>query len=202
MNRYLLFASVLLILLISYTISSPGHLEKSYKIAKYEVSLQYAKLSQREWWTRIEPYGIYLGALPLDNEGHFEQILGLGIHSILSMVEDFELEEGLFNVPVKHDQWRRANLTDRHIKAVDFRPLEWDQIQDGLTFLRQEYRAGRSVYLHCKAGRGRSAAILVGFMMEKEEGLTLDEAISRIKAQRPEINLNTNQRLALIDYYK
>lgn len=191
MKGHLLVAS-LLSLTIYYVISS--------KIAKYEISLYYTKLTQPNWWTKIEPYNIYLGALPLENEGHRNKIVSLGVNAILAMVEDFELEEGFLNTPVKHEQWKEVGLDVEHIKAIDFNPLKREEIGAGVAFLYTAYRKGQCVYVHCKAGRGRSATILVAFLMEHEH-LSLNDAISRLKDQRPEINLNVYQQRALTSYY-
>ena len=122
------------------------------KIAKYEISLYYTKLTQANWWTKIEPYNIYLGALPLENEGHRDKIVSLGVNSILAMVEDFELAEGFLNTPVRHEQWEEAGLDVHHIKAIDFNPLKREEIEAGVAFLYAEYRQGRGIYVHCKAG--------------------------------------------------
>jgi atypical dual specificity phosphatase len=198
MKRHLLF-TLLLLVASSYAISS-NYTEKIIKIAKYEFSLYYTKMTQKNWWTKIEPYNIYLGALPLESEGHKDKIVSLGVNSILSMVEDFELEEGFLNIPVKHKQWKEAGLDIKHIKAIDFNPLKKEEIEAGIAFLYSEHRKGHCVYVHCKAGRGRSATILVAFLME-HENISLYESICRLKDQRPEINLNTYQQQALIHYY-
>ena len=194
MKRWLLSVSLLLVI-ISYFALSSQHI----KIVKYVLSLQYTKLTQRNWWNKIEPYNIYLGAIPLDSVGHGDKIIDMGVHSILCLLEDFELDERILDVPVQHARWREAGLCVRHIKAVDFNPLKREEIKAGIAFLVQESEMGHTVYVHCKAGRGRSATIVVGFLMETEN-LTLEGAIDVVKYYRPEINLNTYQRQALIEY--
>src|SRR5208282_4517297 len=68
-----------------------------YKKLTYEISLGYTQMSSDAWWTNVEPFNIYLGALPLKNKGHLEAIAGLGVTRVLSLVEEFELEEGYLN---------------------------------------------------------------------------------------------------------
>lgn len=185
-----------LLIIISCVALSSHHI----KIAKYVISLHYTKLTQPNWWTKIEPYNIYLGAIPLDNERHAEKIIAMGVTSILSILEDFEMEEWILTMPVQHTKWIEAGIHVKHIKAVDFSPLTREEIKEGITFLVQESEEGHTIYVHCKAGRGRSAAIVVGFLVEKER-LSLHDAISRVKAQRPEINLNKYQIQALTDFF-
>jgi|GEM_PF-5325203 len=44
------------------------------KKVKYEVSLQYTKITPGSWWNKVGPYNIYLGAIPLKNKGHLDQL--------------------------------------------------------------------------------------------------------------------------------
>ena len=45
-----------------------------------------------------------------------------------------------------------AGLDVHHIKAIDFNPLKREEIEAGVAFLYAEYRQGRGIYVHCKAG--------------------------------------------------
>ncbi|MBA2367950.1 MAG: dual specificity protein phosphatase family protein [Candidatus Protochlamydia sp.] len=184
---------------------TPAQNQDSYfssfsKKVKYEVSLGYTKMGQNDWWTKIEPYNIYLGALPLMNEGHLEKIAELGVTGVLSMVEDFELEAGWVNVPVTPLDWDKAGINVEHIKAVDFCPLTHAEIERGVAYLAVMLEQGQKVYVHCKAGRGRSATIVVAYLMQYQL-LSFDEALSFVKDQRPQINLNSYQRQAIINYF-
>lgn len=183
----------------------PAQNQESYysafsKKVKYEVSLGYTKMGQNDWWTKIEPYNIYLGALPLKNEGHLEKIAELGVTGILCMVEDFELEAGWVNVPVTPQDWEKIGINVEHIQAVDFNPLTRSEIERGVAYLAVMLEQGHIVYVHCKAGRGRSATIVVAYLMQYQL-LSFDEALSFVKDQRPQINLNSYQRQAVIDYF-
>lgn len=168
---------------------------------KYEASLAYTKYTPNsEWWTKIEPYNIYLGALPLKNEGHLDQIAESGVTHVLSMVEDFEIEDGWFNKPVKQSDWHDHGIVVKHIKAIDFLPLKREEIEEGVAFLSEILDGSNTVYVHCKAGRGRSATIVIVYLMQVE-GLSFQEAHDYVKAQRPQINLNKQQRQAIFDYF-
>jgi protein-tyrosine phosphatase len=172
-----------------------------YKKLKYEASLAYTKLNpSNAWWTKIAPFNIYLGALPLKNEGHLDDIVALGVTDVLSMVEDFELEDGWFNQPIKRADWEDNGIVVKHIQAIDFLPLKQEEIEEGVEYLNASLQEGRTVYVHCKAGRGRSASIVISYLM-KYEGLSFDEAFAFVKEQRPHINLNQQQRQAIFDYF-
>ena len=48
----------------------------------------------------------------------------------------------------------------------DFQPPDLKSIQDGLKVIEDERRKKRSVYVHCKAGKGRSAVLTTCYIMK------------------------------------
>lgn len=171
------------------------------KKLKYEASLAYTKFyGEDNWWTKIEPLKLYLGALPLTNQGHLDEIVKLGVTHVLSMVEDFEIEDGWFDTPVKGLDWEEHGIVTKQIKAVDFLPLKQEEIEEGVAYLDTLLEEGKMVYVHCKAGRGRSASIVIVYLM-KHHGLSFDEAFAFVKEQRSQINLNNEQREAIFEYF-
>ena len=178
--------------------------KSSYSIIKklkYETSLEYTKMTSGEWWDKIEPYNIYLGSLPLKNKGHLEKIIDLGVTQIFSLIEDFELKDGWFNVPVKAEDWEKNGIGVERVSATDFDPLTKTQIERSIDHLQKMLEEGHIVYVHCKAGRGRSATALIAYLMAKE-GFSFDDALALVKKQRPQINLNAGQRQAIFDYFE
>ncbi|MBF5059545.1 dual specificity protein phosphatase family protein [Candidatus Neptunochlamydia vexilliferae] len=172
------------------------------KKIKYEVSLLYKRLVKSgSWWTRIEPFNLYLGALPLANSGHLEIIVNLGVTHILSVVEDFELQEGWFNTPVKPEDWEAAGVSVKHIHAEDYCPLTHKQIEEGIAYLHQCFREGKTVYLHCKGGVGRSSSIFVAYLIKHHE-MSFKGAFDFVKKQRPNIHLNEEQQNAILTYFE
>ena len=171
-----------------------------YQKIQYEASLAYTQLSSNAWWTKIEPFNLYLGALPLKNKGHLEDITALGITRVLSLVEDFELKDGYFNTPVKSTDWKKNGIAHKQIQAIDFLPLTPEAIKEGIEYLAESLESGHTVYVHCKAGRGRSAAIVIAYLMQYHE-LSFDEAFALVQTARPQINLNNDQRQAISSYF-
>lgn len=172
-----------------------------YKKVKYEFSLEYTKATSLEWWNKIEPYNIYLGALPLKNKGHLQEIADLGVTKILSLAENFELETGWFNQPVKAEEFLEIGIKVEHIPAIDFFPLTKSQIDRSIDILSRALLENHKVYVHCKAGRGRSATVIIAYLMTQED-LTFEEAYAFVKEIRPEIHLNSKQQQAIIDYFE
>lgn len=173
----------------------------SWKKVKYETSLEYTKMTTKtDWWSKIEPYNIYLGALPLKNKNHEEMICALEVRAVLSVVEDFELEPGWINTPVQVGDWIEKGIDVKRIPAVDFSPLQPEQITEGLSYIRTAIDKGSPIYVHCKAGRGRSAALVIAYLMEKTKK-SFDEVHAQVKACRKQINLNEAQQNAVKNYF-
>lgn len=187
--------------IIAEEIPQDAGFSQYYKKLKYEASLVYTKYNSKEtWWSRIAPFNLYLGAIPLKNEGHLEGIHALGVTRVLSVVEDFEIEDGWFNIPVKKEEWESLGIEMIQIKAADFLPLKLEEIETGVEYLASLLEAGETVYVHCKAGRGRSATIVICYLM-KYHSLSFDEAYQFVYDFRPQINLNVEQQKAIFDYF-
>ena len=70
------------------------------------------------------------------------------------------------------------------IPAVDDEEFDLGSFFDqGHKFIRGHIEEGRNVLVHCRAGRSRSAAMVMAFLM-KENGLTFEEAYHTLKKKR------------------
>ncbi|MBA3721022.1 MAG: dual specificity protein phosphatase family protein [Parachlamydiaceae bacterium] len=160
------------------------------------------------WWNTILEGKIILGAIPLKNKEHHDSI-SKKAHSILTLLEDFEIySPGWFSVPVTHHDWAAKKITQKHIITEDFKAVPLNAIKEGVAFLREQILQDKAVYVHCKAGRGRSATIVVCYILKywneilpSDQACSVEKAIAFVKQQRPVINLNSRQRKAIEDYY-
>lgn len=181
---------------------------KKQKELKYELSLLYALASNKDWWNPIISEKIVLGAIPLGPH-HAERLQKQeNIGAVLTILEDFELAEGIAQ-PISSENWKSRGIEQHHIKAVDFKGVPVQQIQEGVQFLEEQIQAGKKVYVHCKAGRGRSATIVLAYLLKKNyTGKKVDfetaykEIHAAVKNDRPQINLNRNQKRTLQAYYE
>jgi atypical dual specificity phosphatase len=62
-------------------------------------------------------------------------------------------------------------------------PLE--DLHRGVAFIAEHASTGR-VYIHCKAGRGRSTTLLLCYFIE-QAGMTPSTAFELIKRKRPQV---------------
>lgn len=129
---------------------------------------------------------IYLGtnlcctAIP-----HIQVLLNLGIDAEINLEKE-KLEE----IPdIDIYLWLPV---DDHVAPTQ------DQLDLGVAVIDSLVKNRKKVYIHCKNGHGRSPTLLAAYFIS--QGMSVDEAIQKIKAKRPEIHLQEAQVEALNIY--
>ena len=111
-----------------------------------------------------------------------------GVHSVLSVVDE-----------------REAKLP-RHFRSFrvpmrDFAQPDLNKVQEAVEIVRSEIAAGRSVYLHCKAGKGRSATVGLCFLLQQKQAKTPEEAAAILRTARPQILGNIGTRRVVSKFF-
>lgn len=65
--------------------------------------------------------------------------------------------------------------------------LDW--LREQVAFVSQEKSAGRTVYVHCRAGVSRSGMVVVAYYMA-QKGWSRDEAMEFVQSRRPVLHPN------------
>ncbi|KAL6445038.1 hypothetical protein ACFW04_002156 [Cataglyphis niger] len=143
------------------------------------------KITMRNWYDRIDET-VILGALP-------------------------------FRRTAKQE-WRRHNVEFLQLSTIDiFQAPSQEKLQKGVNFINK-FRTVSSkklgnppgiingsnqpgtVYVHCKAGRTRSATLVACYLIIKNNW-TPEEAVNYMRTKRPHILLHTVQWSALKQFY-
>lgn len=181
----------------------------NWKKLRYEMTLSRniflaaLKGSQRKWWNHITPH-IILGAIPLKNKDHQHKLLTTAnVGAVLSVVEPFEIHNlGIFSEPVSPSDWTDRQIDHLLIATPDFHPISLDQIDCGVEFMRAAIQQKKVIYVHCKAGRGRSTTMVICYLLKYEKAISVDEAFKAVKRLRPHIIITPKQKQAISEYYK
>lgn len=190
-----------------------------YKYGAYYVSLwsKFVLYPKTPWWNRIDDR-IVLGAIPLKNYDHDEMLVrDERIGYVLSMVEMFEIEaRSPITKPVQPADWAERKVQQRILETPDYGGVALEVIDRGVDTLLEwtaeidkatgaHSGAGPSpspsIYVHCKAGRGRSATIVGAYLMKKF-GKTPDQALRILQNERSVVHLNGEQFRGLETYYE
>ena len=158
------------------------------------------------WWNTINE-NIILGAIPLHNLNHMELLKKENVNAILCVLEDFEIKPTLYFKPIIKEDWEKNNISFLQIKIEDSYGAKQEDIITAVNYILDNIRNNKKVYVHCKAGRGRSASIVLGYLLWKlfdETGYVSDEDVMKtyneIKKIRGEIYLNDAQLKPIFEY--
>jgi atypical dual specificity phosphatase len=159
-----------------------------------------------DWWNKLDN-NIFLGALPLHNSNHLEILKNENIGAVLSVIEDFELNGTIYFHPINKNDWRKNNINHLHIQIEDSFGLRIEDMKTCIQFINQNINDNRKIYIHCKAGRGRSASVVLCYFLWKkyiETGILMNEDIyqtyDKIKLIRNEISISENQFMNIKEF--
>lgn len=104
------------------------------------------------------------------------------VGAVLAIVEEWEQKPRGLSVPHTQEEWKQMGVAFKNIQAADHTILSNKQLKAAAAFIIEEMKQGKTVYVHCKAGNGRSAqAVLMALI---HEGMTKKQAAEAIKKQR------------------
>jgi len=156
----------------------------------YNVLLE--RFTTRTWYNAIDAK-VVLGALPFRSMTQ-ELVEGAGVRAVVSMNEDYELR----TFSNQAEEWQRWGVRFLQLSTTDmFESPSQDKLRRGVAFI-DETTEGR-VYVHCKAGRTRSACLVACYLVQKY-GLTPEAAVELITSKRPHVWLGEAQWAAIREY--
>ncbi|XP_063705590.1 phosphatidylglycerophosphatase and protein-tyrosine phosphatase 1 isoform X2 [Culicoides brevitarsis] len=162
------------------------------------------RVSARRWYDRIDD-NMILGALPFRTMSE-ELVKKENIKAVVSMNEDYELW-----FSNNAERWAQHNVKFLQLATTDiFESPDQGKLRKGVEFINRFLPEGQkikgipcdftdeagTVYVHCKAGRTRSAT-LVGCYLMMKNGWTPEQAVAHMKDCRPHILLHNKQWEAL-----
>lgn len=170
------------------------------------VSLErWHQITGYRWYDHINDH-LILGAMPLVNLAHADQLINMGIGAILSLVVD---EEIALSKCIPEDAWRRLGIESLRIPIPDCSPPTLTHIRAALKFIRRQQQSGKITYVYCKTGIGRSATIAACYVLKHEllhvetfnsDSDIANRAVSYIRSKRPQVLLTSTQREIVKEY--
>lgn len=118
---------------------------------------------------------VLLGGSPARRE--IRRLRDLGVTAVVNMCEEFRGHRRTL---------ARNGLVQLWLPTTDFYPPSLDALIRGVEFLLDRAASGERTYVHCKAGQGRSATLVMCYLMAAQ-GLSARAAFRRIWQARPHI---------------
>jgi len=140
---------------------------------------------------------LIIGAYPLDEED-VAMIAHLGVEKILNLVEGSEYRPG--EREAVEPALEQAGIEERRLDLTDFGGLPAEELEAAVTLVNEWLDEGHRVYLHCRAGWQRSAAVAAGVVAIREQ-LEIDDALEVVQVRKPSANPLPHQREDLASWW-
>lgn len=120
------------------------------------------------------------------------------MRGVVSMNEDFELK---FWVP-SSKEWAEKGVQFLQLNTPDiFHAPSQEKLRRGVRFIQGFQGSGSSVYVHCKAGRTRSATLVGCYLMQRNDW-DPKTAVDFMVSKRHHVLLRSKQLSAINTYFK
>lgn len=134
--------------------------------------------------------GLLIGAYPLD-ETDVSMLTSLGIERVLNLAEESEYQSG--DREAVEAALDAAGVEEHRLPLPDYGGLPSGLIERTVQEVLGWLEEGKRVYLHCRAGRQRSAALAAG-VVAIHEHMDIDEALALVQSRKPSADPLPHQR--------
>ncbi|XP_061467009.1 phosphatidylglycerophosphatase and protein-tyrosine phosphatase 1 [Rhineura floridana] len=167
-----------------------------YPTLLYTLVREWLPGSQRPWFSRIDR-AVLLGALPL--RGRCRQLVeDENVRGVVTMNEEYETRF----LCCSSQEWAAMGVEQLRLSTVDLTGVpSLENLHKGVEFVLKHREHGNSVYVHCKAGRFRSATMVAAYLIQLHQW-TPQEAIKAISKIRPHIIIRQKQAKLLEDFHR
>jgi protein-tyrosine phosphatase len=150
--------------------------------------LNHLSLTLFRWSRKSAPFteilpGLYLGGRLCSRDAR--RLSELKIFAVLDLTSEFSEVRSL-----------RETAAYMCIPLLDRTAPSPPQLEAAIGFISEQSRRG-PVYVHCALGHGRSATVVLSYLLAIGKFANLDEALAYIQSKRPRVDLNQNQLRAL-----
>ncbi|XP_054474807.1 phosphatidylglycerophosphatase and protein-tyrosine phosphatase 1 [Anoplopoma fimbria] len=165
-----------------------------YPTLAYNVVME--KMTSRRWFDRVDET-VILGALPF--RSITKQLVETeNVRGVITMNEEYETKYFCNSA----EEWQAAGVEQLRLSTVDLTGVpSLENLCRGVEFAMQQREQGSSVYVHCKAGRSRSATLAAAYLI-RLHCLTPEEACQKLASVRPHILVRSAQLEMLRTYYQ
>ena len=133
---------------------------------------------------------LLIGAYPLDQED-VSMLARLHVSRVLNVVEDAEYPDGAREAAGQ--ALTAAGITEVRLPMPDYGGLPAPAIDSAVKTVSEWLEQSETVYLHCRAGWQRSAA-LAAAVVAVHDGVDLDRALAQIQARKSSADPLPHQR--------
>ncbi|MEX0641762.1 MAG: dual specificity protein phosphatase family protein [Pirellulales bacterium] len=141
---------------------------------------------QGDAWNAVAP-NVWIGRSLTDAEA--ANAVGQGVSAVVDLSDAFS-EAAPFR-----------NAAYRHLPVLDLTAPTPAHLAEAVLFI-EEHASQGVVYVHCKIGYSRSAAVVGAWLLASGRAKSVHEAIAQLRAVRPAIVIRPEVREALVNFSK
>jgi protein-tyrosine phosphatase len=141
---------------------------------------------------------LVVGAYPLDRDD-VKMLELIGVDRILNLVEDGEYEPG--DRDAVDSALALAGIEEHRLPLTDYGGLPPAELEQAVSTVNSWLENNHRVYLHCRAGWQRSAAVAAGVVAVREQ-LDIDDAITTVQLRKPSADPLPHQREDLESWFR
>ncbi len=138
-------------------------------------------LNVRNWWDEVDQ-NVVLGALPFASD--IAKLAEIGVGAVVNTCEEY---------PGPVAEYEKHHVEQLRVPTVDFTHPTLESVERAVAFMEQQVAAGKRIYVHCKAGRARSATVVACWLI-KNDHMTAAEAQEKMLQARSHVNKKIAQR--------
>ena len=135
----------------------------------------------RHWWDFVDDR-VIVGAFPFARD--VAAMYADGVRAVVNTCEEYD-------GPMK--EYDVLGIKQFHMPTTDFTHPSLEDVVAAVGFIDDHVDRDETVYIHCKAGRARSATVAMAWLMDRHH-MSPAEAQQRLLEKRPHINPRLTQR--------
>lgn len=142
--------------------------------------------------------GLLVGAYPLDAKD-VASIAAAGADVVFNLVEDAEYGQGERDAVMA--ALEATGVHERRLPLMDYGRLGLQELDRAVDEIVEDLEAGRRVYLHCRAGWQRSAAVAAGVIALRED-IGIEQALGVLRRRKPSAEPLHHQLVDLLAWWR
>lgn len=164
-----------------------------------------ANISLGQRWNEIPlnrmPARLYLSSIPVKGMVYDDSVTltdpkGPAISAVLCMTQGFEnATKGLFWQCITPAEWSAKNVNFLQLETPDGEAVELELILQGVLFIDRHIQKGHNVLVHCMAGIGRSALVVICYLraFHSDKYPDFESAYQFVRNQRSQVCLEESK---------
>ena len=125
---------------------------------------------------------LIVGAFPFARD--VPKMVEQGVRAVVNTCEEYE-------GPV--EQYQKHGIEQFRMPTIDFTHPAYEDVCRAVDFIDTSVAHGKTVYVHCKAGRARSATVAICWLMKSRQ-ISAAKAQKLLLEKRPHINPRLTER--------